>query len=341
MRYRDFGTTGLKVSEIGFGAGIAAGLFISGTPDLQLQAMKKAFTLGINFFDTAPSYGHGVSETNLGLVMEELKGDVILGTKVGLQREEMKDPMGSIHRSLEGSLTRLRRNRVDILYLHNRVETERSVRGDALPAITVGDVLNPGGIADALEELQSQGLTRFIGFTATGHPDLTQLLIDSGRFQVIQAFYNLLNPSASLPIPETARVRNFRSVISMAAEKGVGVVVIRAIAGGALAGPEARKGLAGPVDSSTIHGLTYQEEERRAEKLDFLVSGDVTSRAEAALRFALMNEQVSTALVGFSSLDQIEEASRAAQKGSLPTSVWERLQALWATDFQSTGEGAH
>ena len=61
---RPLGQTGLEVSEIGFGAGIVAGLFVRGDPESQSRAFDRALELGINHFDTAPLYGDGKSELN-------------------------------------------------------------------------------------------------------------------------------------------------------------------------------------------------------------------------------------------------------------------------------------
>ena len=81
MKYRPFGSTGLNVSEIGFGCGNVGGLMIRGEHGDQVRAVARAMELGINFFDTAPSYGDGQSETNLGRVLKELSADVYVGTK--------------------------------------------------------------------------------------------------------------------------------------------------------------------------------------------------------------------------------------------------------------------
>ncbi|MDA1129307.1 MAG: aldo/keto reductase [Chloroflexi bacterium] len=72
MNYRELGGTGLQVSEIGFGCGGNAGLMVKGTPEQQREAVSRAPELGINYFDQAPDYGDGVSETNLGRVLKDL-----------------------------------------------------------------------------------------------------------------------------------------------------------------------------------------------------------------------------------------------------------------------------
>src|SRR5215213_10772325 len=96
MEYRDLGRTGLKVSAIGFGAwaigGFAEG---SGAPigwgrsndDESLAAIRRARELGVNFFDTADSYGFGRSESLLGIVLSRTRKDVVIATKVGVVRD--------------------------------------------------------------------------------------------------------------------------------------------------------------------------------------------------------------------------------------------------------------
>src|SRR4030042_5514480 len=120
VKYRRLGKTGLKVSEIGFGCGNIGGLIIRGTHQDQINAVKKALATGINYFDTAPSYGDGKSETHLGDVFSALNPDIIIATKVGLTPEDMRDVKGAVQQSAEKSLKRLRRSSVDVLQLHSR-----------------------------------------------------------------------------------------------------------------------------------------------------------------------------------------------------------------------------
>ncbi|MDQ3811060.1 MAG: aldo/keto reductase, partial [Chloroflexota bacterium] len=72
MEQRDLGRTGLKVSALGFGCGAVGGLMVLGEADEQRRAVGRALDAGITYFDTAPSYGDGRSEVNLGRVMSEL-----------------------------------------------------------------------------------------------------------------------------------------------------------------------------------------------------------------------------------------------------------------------------
>ena len=76
MEYRAFGKTGLNVGVLGFGAGAVGGLMVRGTPADQDRAVGMALDAGINYFDTAPQYGMGESEKNLGRIIKDRKSVV-------------------------------------------------------------------------------------------------------------------------------------------------------------------------------------------------------------------------------------------------------------------------
>ncbi len=247
--------------------------------------------------------------------------------------EHLSDVRGEVQRSLEASLDRLGRDSVDVLYLHSHVSMERGGTGER-ESLGIQDVLGAGGVADAFDAMRSQGLIRFPGFTAAGEIGALHQMIDSGRFDVLQAYYNLLNPSAGIAVPAGFAAQDFERLIDRAAERDVGVVVIRVLAGGALAGPVARTGYASPsVGGVMVPGGEYDADEARAQALDFLVAGDVTSRPQAEVCFALAHTGVSTVLVGYSSLAQMEAAAACSGKGPLPDAAMQRLQGLWANDF--------
>ena len=91
----------MNVSEIGFGCGNVGGLLIRGTHEEQVRAVARAMELGINYFDTAMSYGNGQSETNLGRVLAELNAPVYVGTKYRLFADDGADIKGGVIRAVE------------------------------------------------------------------------------------------------------------------------------------------------------------------------------------------------------------------------------------------------
>src|SRR5215471_19615483 len=118
METRQLGRTGLSVSALGFGCGAIGGLFVRGTAEEQRHAFEQAVAAGITYFDTAPGYGDGRSEENLGKVLAATGAHVHVGTKVRLGPADLVDIRGAVRRSLEASLRRLRRGRVDLVQLH-------------------------------------------------------------------------------------------------------------------------------------------------------------------------------------------------------------------------------
>ena len=125
MEYRVVGNTGVQLSEIGFGGGGNAGLMVRGTPEQQREAVARAIELGINYFDQAPDYGSGVSETNLGRLMKELSFRPYLTTKVEVRADNLDDIAGHVTRSLDQSLERLGVDYVDFLQIHNGASMAR------------------------------------------------------------------------------------------------------------------------------------------------------------------------------------------------------------------------
>ena len=333
MQYRPLGRTGLVVSEIGFGCGNVGGLMVRGTPAEQLDCALHAVELGINYFDTAPQYGDGRSETNLGPVLARLPAGTIVATKVTIGPDVLKDPEDLVRASVERSLRRLGRDRIDVLQVHTPITVRRDDPGRGW-SIGVEDVLAPRGIAEAIEAVRARGLVRFLGFTGLGDTEALHAVVDSGRFDVVQAYYNLLNPSAGTGVPGGFKAQDFGRLIDRAARRGMGVVVIRVMAGGSLGGPVARTGHASPsIGGALSPGSGYKEDERRAGKLGFLVEGSALSLPQAAVRFGLMHQGVSTVLVGFSDRKQIREAAACSGGMPIPDANMKRLSDLWSTDF--------
>src|SRR5689334_18439412 len=128
MDYRTLGRTGLRLGVLGFGCGNVGGLLVRGTPAEQERAVARALELGINYFDTAPLYGDGQSETHLGRVIRTLKPRLYVGTKFRLPDLPAAELPGAMIRSLDESLRRLGLERVDLLQCHNLITRDRSGR---------------------------------------------------------------------------------------------------------------------------------------------------------------------------------------------------------------------
>ena len=324
MDYRPLGSTGINVSEIGFGCGNVGGLMIRGDHGDQVTAVARAMELGINYFDTASSYGDGQSETNLGRVLQELSADVYVGTKFRVTTHEPGRVKGNVIASVEESLTRLRRERVDLIQMHNHVEST-AAGGSVSPEETLGEV------ADALRELRDQGKVGFWGMTAVGETAALHRVIDSGTLNTIQSVYNLVNPSAGARVPPGFDMPDYGNQIQRAADNGMGVLVIRVLAAGALSGEAARHPVAVPTVAPIGSGRDYDQDQSRGEGFRFLLQeGYTDSLVEASLRFALTNPGVSSVLVGYSSLEHLDQAVEIAALGPLPAEAMARLPEVWS-----------
>jgi len=322
MEYRTLGRTGLRVSALGFGCGNVGGLMVRGTPAERERAVARAVELGINYFDTAPSYGDGQSERHLGLALKAVRAPLYVGTKFRVDAADLGDIRGGVARSLEESLARLGRDHVDLLQLHNLIGATRNGR-----ALGVGDVL--GEVIPALETLQKQGKTRFWGITALGETDALHRALD-GAVHTAQVCCNLLNPSASRAVPRGFPAQDFGRLLDRARERGIGAIIIRVLAAGALSGEFSRHPVAVPAVDPISTGPDYRTDVERARALRALVDeGHAGSLVEAALRFPLGHDAVSTVLLGYSSLDHLEYAAASIAKGPLPPAALARLAELW------------
>jgi len=325
MEYRVLGRTGLRVSALGFGCGNVGGLMVRGTPAERERAVARAIELGINVLDTAPLYGDGLSEVHLGQVLRALRPDCVVATKVRLAEHDLADPGPAITRSLQTSLARLGRERVDLLQLHNPI---RAARGGGAPS--TDDVL--GRILPAIDRLRQAGKVGFAGITALGDTSALQRVVASGQLDTAQVCFNLLNPSAGHGVPSGFPGQDFDRLLDRTRAHGVGVIVIRVMAGGALSGQLARHPLAVPEVDPIATGPDYASDVRHAQALRALVGqGHAESLVEAALRFPLGSPGVSTILLGYSDLAQLEAAARAVAKGPLSAAAMATLDRAWGT----------
>src|SRR5262245_8812168 len=193
MRKAIFGRTGLEISEIVLGGGVTGGILINADEATRFNALRRAIMGGINWIDTAPIYGNGASEETIGRHLESLVPRPQVSTKVRLETEDMESIPTAILRSLEASLTRLRLQKVELLQLHNHIGTTLGER----VAVSVEQVLGRGGVADTFDKLKSHGLIQAAGITVAGDTQACLEVINSGRFDAAQVYYNMINPSAA------------------------------------------------------------------------------------------------------------------------------------------------
>ncbi|MFN8526085.1 MAG: aldo/keto reductase [Chloroflexota bacterium] len=327
MRQRQFGRTGLQIAELSFGCGSVGGLMVRGARADRVRAIARAIEAGVTYFDTAHAYGDGMSETNLGEVLRELNPRITVGTKIRVSQSELPNARAVIRAKVQAGLDRLGLPSVDVLYLHNQISESGSADDGVLSA---DQVLGP--VLEGFNDLKAAGLIRNLGFTGLGDTAGVIKVVDSGAFDVMHTYFNALNPSAAHPVPASFGAQNLGQMMDRAVARGMGIIAIRILAAGALAGvaPDERGALAGPVGGSLTAGGDYGSDLARTAKLRPIAAELGISLAELAIRFAITEQRVSSALIGMATVDQFESAVQAVEGGPLPEAVFKRMLELAA-----------
>ncbi len=204
LPHRLLGKTGVEVSALALGGVIGMQLPPSAEHDPAAIA-DTALNLGVTYFDTAPSYNNGQSETNYGQVLVRRRKEVFLATKTGDRTHD-----GTL-RSIEQSLKRLQTDHVDLIQIHGISATEDL---DAWE--------KPAGVLAALRKLRDQKVTRFIG--VTGHDSAARLKEAIERYE-FDTLLTTLNP--------VSRRQPFREdLLPVANRKQMGVIAMKVMGGG-------------------------------------------------------------------------------------------------------------
>jgi aryl-alcohol dehydrogenase-like predicted oxidoreductase len=300
---KKLGKTGLLVTHLSLG-----GLFVSslGT-DLAgaRQVVQRALELGINYIDTAPGYLN--SEEVLGICLEGVTQPYFLSTKLG-GRPSPFNPKDKdqLRFSIQESLRLLKRDTIDILYIH---EPDRGGQYDWYDS---WDTFH-GPVCEVLEELKAKGIIRFTGLGGTTVHQLTRI-VEKGNYDVLLTAFNY-----SLIFREAAE-----TLIPAAHAKGMGIV----------AGSPLQQGwLAARYDeiirSDPPAWLAPQRARQLLRLYDFSDRAGI-SVPELALRFVLSHPQIDAVLTGSRSVSEIEANVQAAQAGPLPADVLAELDEIAA-----------
>ncbi len=311
MQYRTLGRTGLRVSDVGFGAMTIGGEIFGATDDQEsLRALHRAVDLGMNFIDTADAYGRGHSEELLAQVLKTRRNEIVLATKGGNQftvRQGLRnfDP-DYITSALEASLKRLQIDTIDLYQLHNPSP----------------EVMQRGEIFERLDRFKQEGKIRFYGVSLEKAED-GLVAIQTGKPDTLQVVYNILHQDPEEQLFPLAQRENIGIIARVPLERGV--LSGRFKSATEFAQKDWRKGV------FSEEGLAQTQ--AAVEKLEFLVRDDVPNLAQAALRFILSNPVVSSIIPGIRTVKQVEDNVAVSGK-TLPGSDIGKLKEFYRSDFR-------
>ncbi len=257
MQYREFGSTGIRISALGFGAMRLPEIEENGTyrvdEERALAVITRAFELGVNYIDTAYGYCHGNSEIVVGKALKGWRDKVYLSTKIPTWL--VKD-RGDYRRFLEEQLRKLDVDYIDFYHFH------------ALNQERWENYVLKYNLLDEAQKAKEEGLIKHISFSFHDRPEVLKQLVDVGIFSSLLCQYNLLD-------------RVNEEAIAYAQKKGVGVVVMGPVAGGRLAASS-------PVIQRLLEGRTVSTPELA---LRFVLANKNVSCALSGMNTIEMVEQ--------------------------------------------------
>lgn len=291
VRKRPLGRTGLVVSELGIGTWGLGGEPYGAVEEADAEkVLRRAVEIGFSVIDTADAYGGGRMERVCGRVLRD-HPDLCVVTKVGLDRtiepaRKCFDPE-YLRQAVERSQKRLGAKPIPVVLLHGPTP----------------EALNLGEATETLATLKKEGVVAHWGVSA-GDEDVARAAIDKGA-EVLELAYNLFHP---------LDLHRLAGDIMVA---GCGVLAHSVLAYGLLAGHWAPDHEFPPGDHRNDR-WTRMELEHRVAQLDavrFLVKNDVLTMRGAAVRYVLANHNVSCAILGPKTVEQLEQLVRETGGG--------------------------
>jgi aryl-alcohol dehydrogenase-like predicted oxidoreductase len=222
MPTRILGRTGARVSILAMGGG--SRFLMYRDEDKALEALNRAFDLGISYMDTAYSYGNGLSEERVGKVMKTRRNGIFLATKIDARKGD------EAQRIVEGGLKRMQTDHLDLIHVHSLTD-ERDLAA----------VEAPDGILNVLLKLRDEKVTRFIGITSHTDPVVLKTALERHDFDCTQMALNAarvgMQSGKGGMVPNPALKTSFEDVaLPVARQKQMGVIAMKIFAQEALVG---------------------------------------------------------------------------------------------------------
>lgn len=319
MKYRNLGDTDIRVSEVGFGVWTLTTGWWGDVDDRQaVDLLKRAFDMGVTYFDTADTYGSGRGETILANAFGSMRDKVVISTKIGYdfynnverrgQQERPQDWSEEFIRfALEQSLKRLDTDYIDFLQLHN----------------TKMDAIDNDDLFGLLEDFKQEGKVRAYGVAlgpAIGWLEEGVRAMRERRIHGLQMIYNILEQDPG------------RELIRIARETGTGLVVRVPHSSGMLEGKYTENTTFAKNDHRRHRPKEWLiDGVKKVEQLKFLT--EERTLGQAALKFILASPEISSTLPNIYNQEQLEEFGGAPDTPDLSAEELARIEGLYETNF--------
>ncbi|HEX6922479.1 MAG TPA: aldo/keto reductase [Bacillales bacterium] len=327
MKYRQLGSTDLKVSEVSFGTWAIGGAWGKTNDTEALKGLEQAMDAGVNFFDTADVYGDGHSEELLAKATKGKEDDIHIATKF-CRAGDVHDPENYSEKTVraycENSLKHLNRDRIDLYQIH-------------CPPL---EILKDGKVFEVLDKLQQEGKIRYYGVSVeTVEEGL--FCLENPNVRTLQVIFNLF------------RQKPLEQLFPEAKNKGVGILARVPLASGLLTGKFSkntsfetddhrnfnRNGEAFNV-GETFAGLDFAKGVELSEQLSW-VADNRENMTRAALRWILDQEAISCVIPGFRNVKQVEDNLRAVEVPAYSNEELQRLEEFYKEEVHQNIRGVY
>lgn len=328
MKYRNLGNTDIEVSEVGFGVWtVSTGWWGEVVDDRSVRLLRQAHERGINYFDTADTYGSGKGETLLADAFGHMRDEVVISTKIGYdfynhtarrgQQERPQDWSEDFLRfALEQSLKRLGSDYIDLLQLHN----------------TKMDAVENDHLFELMETFRDEGKIRTYGVALgpkIGWRDEGVRVMHERDLAGVQMIYNLLEQDPGRDLIEAGRETGTSLVVRVPHSSGM---------------------LEGKYDENTTFARNDHRRHRpkewltyglkKVEQLGFLTDSGERTLGQAALKFVLASPEVASTLPNIYGEEQIEEFATTSETPDLTEEELARVEELYENNFGLELSGA-
>lgn len=333
MKYRKLGRSGIKVSEIGFGAW-TLGLDWWGKKiedEDAIRILKRAYDIGVNFFETADMYGKGKSEKIIGQVFKDMRNEVIYSTKwgydmynhqqIGHNEIPQKHNIDFLQFALKESMSRLQTDYIDVYSLHN-------------PKI---DAIKNDLLFNMLDDLVSKGDIKSHGVAlgpAIGWEEEGLYAMKNRNITCLQTVYNILeqDPGRSFLNADIDAQNNKKNIQDKTYDVGIMVRV-----------PDASGVLTGKVTEATIlkenDHRSYRKKEwiieamKKIEKMRPIAESRGWTIAQLAIKFILSQEPISVVIPTVLDIEELDSFAEMADGKYLNKFEMNQIQELYENNF--------